>query len=260
MRRTILLTVAALTLGACSQDTPDPVELADLETFNADFSSIAYGMDGVLPGAMLHELWRLKTLPEPIKLSAEQEASITKLLDDFQKANDADLKALTKVLDDTRKAIEAGKPNAEVRALFQQATTIRQRMRAALAKLKTDIDAVLATEQIEWLATRSPARCYPTPVAPLNAEQRTAIKTLREAYVAATAVDRAAVTPALEAARKARQQGKTAAEIKAILDPVRDALTRLQAAGNKLRADVWSVLTPAQRASGCFGPEPKTGT
>lgn len=257
MRRTILITLAALALGACGQDRSEPLAADDPEAFSTEFSSVVFGIDGAIPGAALHELWRLKNLPAPIALTAEQEASLTKLLDDFQKANEADLKALTKVLDDARKAIQEGKPRSEISALLQQATTIRLRMRAAVAKLKADMDAVLTAEQKAWLASGSPNRCYPTVVAPLDADQRAAIKALRDAYTTATADDRAAVTAALEAARKARQQGKTAAEIRAILDPVRPAMTRLQEAGDKLRADIWKVLTPAQQASGCFGPAPK---
>lgn len=257
MRRTLLLTAVVLALGACSQDRADPLEPADFDSFTADFTSVAYGIDGLVPGAGLHELWRLKNLPEAIKLTAEQEAAITKLLDDFQKAHETDLKALTRVLDEARKAIEAGKPKAEIAALFQQARAIRLRMQEATARLKADMDAVLTAEQKAWLASGSPARCYPTIVAPLSAEQRAAIGALKDAFNSATAADRAAVTAALEAARKARQQGKTKAEIQAILAPVQEAMARLQAAGDKLRADIAAVLTPAQRTSGCFGPAPR---
>jgi len=257
MRRTVLLTMAALALGACSQDRSEPLGPNDFDAFATDFTAVAYGLSGPLPGAGLYELWRLKNLPEPIKLTAEQEATITNLLDDFQKAHEQDLKDLTKVLDDARKAIEAGKPRAEVSALFQEARTIHLRMRAAVAQLKADIDAALTAEQKAWLATRSPARCYPTVVAPLNAPQRQAIRALNVAFQAATLEDRTAVKAALEAARKARQQGKTRAEIQAILAPVQEAMARLQAAGDQLRADISAVLTPEQRASGCFGPGPK---
>ncbi|NJD11254.1 MAG: hypothetical protein FIB01_12740 [Gemmatimonadetes bacterium] len=221
---------------------------------------MAYGLDGLIPPAALAELWRFKNLPDAIKLTAEQEASLSKLLEDFQKTNQTDLNALAKALDDARKAIEDHKPNSDVLALLRQAMTIQQRLRTAVAKLKTDMEAVLTPQQKAWLASGSPARCYPTVVAPLNADQRTAVKALRDAYNAATATARAAVAAALEAAAKARQQGKTAAEIKAIIDPVRPAMTRLQEAGQKLREDIWKVLTPAQQSSGCFGPAPKTGT
>lgn len=260
MRSTTLVMIAALVLGACGEDRSDPAGLDQLDTFTADFSSVAYGIDGVVPGAALHELWRLERLPEPIKLTAEQEATITKLLDDYQKAHEADLKELTKLLDDARKAIQAGKTRAEVAAILQQARAVQLRLREATAKLKTDIDAVLTTEQQAWLASGSPARCYPTIVAPLSAEQRTTIKALNAAFVAATEADRAVARAALDAAAKARQQGKSREEIRAILEPARDEMQRLQEAASQLRADIWAVLTPAQRDSGCFGPAPRTGT
>lgn len=261
MRRIMLLTFAALALGACGKDKTEPLAVDDdLSSFTADFSSVAFGLNGLIPPAALSELLRFKNLPDAIKLTAEQEASLNKLLDDFQKANQADLDALAKVLNDARAAIQAGKPKADILPLLQQAAAIQLRMRTAVAKLKTDMYAVLTAEQKAWLASGSPARCYPTIVAPLSATQMTAIKALKDAYTTATAADRAAVNAALEAARKAKLAGKTAAEIKAILDPVRDAMTRLQAAGEKLRLDIWAVLTPAQQSSGCFGPAPTVKT
>ena len=260
MRRTLVVTLAALALGACSQDGSEPVGPDQFDVFTADFSSVAFGMDGVHPGAGLPELRRLLRLPDASKLTAEQEATITELLEDYQKAHEKDLKELTKLLEDARKAIEAGKPRTEVAAILREARAVHQRIREATAQLKADIDAVLSAEQKAWLASGSPARCYPIPVAPLSTAQRTAIKALYDAFHAATAADRAAVSEALEAARKARQQGKARAEIQAILAPVQDDMARLQAAGQQLRADIDEVLTAEQLASGCFGPASKRST
>jgi len=258
MRRSVLLMLAALAIGACA-DGSNPAEPAGDEAFAVDFAAVAYGMTGPLPGAGLPELQRLKRLPAEIALTAEQEATITQLLEDFQAANQAGINALVEILNEARAARQAGKPRAEIAAILERARSIHLRLAAASAALRVAIDQVLTTEQRTWLVSRSPARCYPDLVPPLNARQRQAIQQLHEEYREETTADRAAVRAALQAAKAAREAGASRQEIAAILESVKDDMQRLQEAGNQLRADLLAVLTDEQRASGCFGGPPPGG-
>jgi Spy/CpxP family protein refolding chaperone len=89
-------------------------------------------------------------------LTAEQTTRIRALQSAFLTATRADREALAKVLGDVLAARLAGKPSAEVLAILERATPIRERLAAAEAKLRADVDAVLTPEQ-------RASRCPPVP-------------------------------------------------------------------------------------------------
>ena len=82
----------------------------------------------------------------------------------------------------------------------------------------------------------------------LTAEQKAAIAALHEAFMRATAADIAALRAIELEAHDAKAAGKTREEIRAILARAVPILVRLDAAFAKLRADIWAVYTPEQRA------------
>lgn len=82
----------------------------------------------------------------------------------------------------------------------------------------------------------------------LTAEQKAAIAALHEAFMKATAADVAALRAIEREAHDAKAAGKTREEIRAILARAIPIQERLQAAFAKLRADIWAVYTPEQRA------------
>jgi Spy/CpxP family protein refolding chaperone len=82
----------------------------------------------------------------------------------------------------------------------------------------------------------------------LTAEQKAAIAALHEAFMKATAADVAALRAIEREARDAAAAGKSRDEIRAILARALPIRERLDAAFRKLRADIWAVYTPEQRA------------
>jgi hypothetical protein len=56
----------------------------------------------------------------------------------------------------------------------------------------------------------------------------------------------------VQAAMLARQNGATAEQIRAILEPVQPAMERAAAASKTLQQALLAVLTPEQRASSCL--------
>lgn len=252
MRKMLMWGLAAVTLGACSQDVSGP-GYDDLFAFaGSEFGSVAYGMPGMHPGRALPELGRLKALPDSLKLTAEQEAEIDALLVAFQAANEADLAALATIMEAARAARAAGKTRPEVAAILAPAREIHQRLLAARLQLHAAIDAVLTAAQKSWLSARREL-CTPGSVVSLTDAQKAQIRALYDAFQQANQADLEAVRAAMEQARAARQAGATREQVQAILAPARDAMTRLQAAGDALRAAIDAVLTPEQRASNCFG-------
>lgn len=82
----------------------------------------------------------------------------------------------------------------------------------------------------------------------LTAEQKAAIAALHDAFMKATAADIAALRAIEREARDARAAGKSREEIRAILARAIPIRERLDTAFAKLRADIWAVYTPEQRA------------
>ena len=82
----------------------------------------------------------------------------------------------------------------------------------------------------------------------LTAEQKAAIAALHDAFMKATAGDVAALRAIEREAREAKAAGKSRDEIRAILARALPIRERLEAAFTQLRADIWAVYTPEQRA------------
>jgi len=81
------------------------------------------------------------------QLSEAQLAQIKSLRHAFENANRADIMLLKQVADEVKAAREAGKTDAEIRAILVKADAARARVRAAEQKLFDDIMAVLTAEQ-----------------------------------------------------------------------------------------------------------------
>jgi len=250
----LALAVAALpVLTACNNDTAGPSDQLDLVSSFVLNGGFAYGVDGGLPGRGLPELRRLEMLPDSIALTTEQETEINALLETFQTAYQSQLDALNSIHEQAHTARENGATRDEMQAILMQADTIRALLIEPLGQLRDAINAVLTDAQKAWLTDHQYRRCDPTSAAPLTAEQQAQIQALRDAFMTANQADLDAVKAAHDAARAAREDGQSKAEVDAILATVADAMERLHSAGQQLRADIDAVLTPEQRASNCFG-------
>ena len=93
--------------------------------------------------------------------------------------------------------------------------------------------------------------CGPNGRPKLTEGQVAARRALREAFIEATKADKEIVKKVAREARQAREEGKPEADVAAILAKAADAHTRINAAEDKLRADLLQTLTPRQRADWC---------
>ena len=82
----------------------------------------------------------------------------------------------------------------------------------------------------------------------LTVEQKAAIAALHDAFAKATAADVAARRAIEQEARAAIKAGKSREEVRAILAKAEPIRVRLDAAFTKLRADIWAIYTPDQKA------------
>ena len=82
----------------------------------------------------------------------------------------------------------------------------------------------------------------------LTVEQKAAIAALHDAFMAANTDDIAALKAIEQQAREAITAGKSREEVRAILATGLPIQARLAAAFRQLRADIWAVYTPEQRA------------
>jgi Spy/CpxP family protein refolding chaperone len=246
MRNKALLLLSALIFAACSSDStaPDP----DLNV--NDIAIGAFGTAFTTAGAYDADLYQLRLangLPDELKLTDDQKAQIKALVDAYLAATKADREALIAILHEAAEAIRAKKPREEVRAILERGAPIRARLAAAEAALKAAIDAVLTPEQRAWLASHRPQRCDPSKFPPLTDAQKAQIRALENAFVENNKTDLEAVKNAVEQARAA----KTREEALQILNGVRPAIERLEAARRQLRIAIENVLTAEQKASGC---------
>jgi Spy/CpxP family protein refolding chaperone len=108
---------------------------------------------------------------------------------------------------------------------------------------------VLTAEQKAWLSSQDGRRCSPVS---LTEQQRTQISALVAAFQEANSADLAAVRSALAQAREARRSGVSREEVAALLEAVRPAMERIRAATAQLAEDIDALLTPEQKAAGCF--------
>lgn len=88
---------------------------------------------------------------------------------------------------------------------------------------------------------------FPDSIA-LTTEQKGAIEALHAGFMSTTATDRAALEALEVEARKARADGKSREEIKAILQRAIPIRARMASAFETLRAAILAIYTPAQRA------------
>lgn len=246
MRRLFVLTAAVLTITACSSEPTSPP---------VDIDNGMAGSELTLAGGYEANIYQdrlANALPDNIKLSDEQRAQIRSLVTAFQEATRADREALAEILRDAREAVRAGKSRDEIQSILKTAAPIRDRLIAAERKLKADIDAVLTPEQREWIASHSPRNCRPGDFPPLSEAQRSAIRALEEGFRQSNAADLEAMRAILREVRAAVQAGKPREEIAAIIARGAPIAARLAVARRNLHEQILAVLTPAQKASGCF--------
>lgn len=246
MRRLFLLTAATLTITACSSEPTSP--LIDIDVGMA-------GSELTLAGGYEAEVYQdrlVNALPDDIKLSEEQRQQIRALVSAFQQATRADREALAAILRNAREAVRAGKSRDEIQSILRTAAPIRDRLIAAERKLKADIDAVLTPEQRAWIEANSPRKCRPGDFPPLSDAQRSAIRALEAGFREANKADIEAIRVIFQEARAAAQAGKSREEIAAIIARGAPIAARLAVARRNLHEQILAVLTPAQKASGCF--------
>ncbi|MDF1505722.1 hypothetical protein PYV61_22415, partial [Roseisolibacter sp. H3M3-2] len=136
-------------------------------------------------------------------------------------------------------------------AILAEATPARLRLAEAARALSSRLLAVLTPAQRAWLEAQRPPRCDRDAAPPLSAEQAARIRALQQAHLAATQADRDALERILADVLAARQAGRPAGEVLAILERATPIRNRLVAAEAKLRTEIDAVLTPEQRASRC---------
>lgn len=251
MRRIVLTVIAAVALAACSNETTAPAD----ESQVTDFSIGAFGSALTATGGYDAELYRLRLLnglPDDLKLTTEQQAKIKALVDAFEAATKADREALNGILREALQAIKAHKSRNEVKAILAKGFAIRERLSAAEATLRSQIEAVLTPEQKAWLASHKPPRCDPSKFPPLSDAQKAQMEALETAFQTANQADIDAVRAAFEQVKAAAAAGKSRDEIQSILNGIKPAIERLATARQTLRAQLESVLTPEQKASGCI--------
>ena len=90
----------------------------------------------------------------------------------------------------------------------------------------------------------------------LTDAQRAQVKTLGDAYVAAHKVQLDSLRAIMEAAREARQAGKTQDEVRAIMEQGRAINEELAPARKDFHDAVVKLLTAQQVADGCIPPAP----
>jgi Spy/CpxP family protein refolding chaperone len=247
MRRIPAALAMALLLTACSSDTtaPDRDGAARLD----EMAAFAWGATQVGdPGNRF--MTRLAQLPPDLALSAAQAAQINALVADFVVATAADREALADVLAEARAAREAGRTQEEVRAILAAGAPVRARLQEAERGLHQSVMGVLTPAQRAWLTGRTPRE--PGPCSTITAEQRTEISGLFAAFEQDHAADLATVRSARERALAARESGASREQVAAILAEARAAMQRLMTARAALHDAVNAVLTPEQRAAGCF--------
>ena len=253
MRRIAFITIAAAALVACSSETTAPNSTAATDEITS-FSIGAFGTALTSVGGYDADLYQLRLahgLPDDLKLTADQQARIKALVDAFQAATKADREALIALLRSAEDARKAKKSKAEIKAILDQGIPIHARLAAAEADLKAHIDAVLTPAQRDWLAAHAPKRCDPSKFIPLTDAQKAQMKAFEQAFETSNKADLETVKTGLKAIYEAVEAGKSKADVQALLDSIKPAIERLATARQALRAQLESVLTPEQKASGC---------
>jgi Spy/CpxP family protein refolding chaperone len=250
MRRIALVAVASLAFAACSTDTTSPADQSLIDEFLLG-SSVALTSAGGYD-ANVYQDRLFNALPDDLRLTPDRQAKIKALITAFQTATKADHDALNAILREAKDAIIAHKSREEVKAILDRGAAIRARLAAAEAALRAAIEAVLTPEQKAWIDAHKPQKCDPSKFPPLTDAQKAQIRALEQAFQTANKADLDAVKAILEQARAAAQAGKTKAEVEAIIATAKPIMDRLEAARRSLKTQIEAVLTPEQKASGCF--------
>ena len=246
MKRTTVVLLAALALGACSKDAVSPS--SDFSTLD-DAANLAFSASFAAdPG--LNFLGAVNRLPDNLKLSTDQAAQIRALIDAFVETTQADHDALAAIEKQAKDAVTAGKSRDDVREILAQSKSIRERLEPAEQKLHAEIEAVLTADQKAWLQAHEPARCGVT----LTDDQKNQMSSLIAAYQQANQADLAAIRTAFESAQAAHNNGETRDQVEAILNAVRPNMERVRSAAAALQAAIAALLTPDQLSSGCGLP------
>jgi Spy/CpxP family protein refolding chaperone len=251
MKKTTVVLLLAAFVGACGEETVAPSETTDLLEMEAILAFDAGGVSA--PGGHLVGIHRL---PRELQPTAEQEAQIKALLERFQAATQADREKLARIFRQAEEARRTGSSREEVAAILAQANEVRRRMAAAEQQLAAAILNLLTAEQKAWLEANQPTRCNTRTAPQLTEAQRSQIAALLAAYEENNKADLETLKNALERARQAQRNGASREEIAQILQSARDAAARLHAAQAELAAAIDALLTPEQKASGCFRNSP----
>ena len=249
MRRLAFVAVTALSLAACSNDTTSPQSTLTLSDAGA------YGTALTVAGGYDAETYQnrlVNGLPDSLRLTDEQRTRIKALIDAFVQSTKSDRDALNAILREAHQAVEAKKSRSEVEGILARGSEIRKRLAAAESKLKSDIDGVLTAEQKAWLASHSPKSCRADQFPPLTDAQKAQIRSLETAFQQNNKADLDLVKSILDEAQAAIKAGKSRDEITAILQKAAAPMARLMIARAELRTAILNVLTPEQKASGCF--------
>ncbi|MEO8193271.1 MAG: Spy/CpxP family protein refolding chaperone [Gemmatimonadales bacterium] len=250
MRRIVFIALTAFSLAACSSDTSGPVS-PDVATLDAG----AFGTALTLAGGYDAETYQnrlVNAFPDELKLSDDQRAKIRALIESFQQSTRADREALGAIIREARAAAEAHKSRAEIEAILAKGNAIHARLVEAEAKLKSDIDAVLTPEQRAWIAAHSPKACRADKFPPLSDAQKAQIRALEIAFQERNKADIESVKAILDEAQAAIRSGKSREEVSRILEKAGPVIVRLAAQRKTLHDQILAVLTPEQKASGCF--------
>ena len=245
MRRIVFATIAALSIAACSNDAtgPDSSALLAIDAAGAGTAlTVVGGYDGEIFQDRL-----VNGLPDSLKLTDSQKAAIKAVVSAFEASTKADRDSLNKLLGDARKSLGKKGNGSTLEQTLGAAAPIIARLRTAEEKLKTDIDAILTAEQRAWVASHSPRQCKPGSFPALTSTQKAQIKALENGFRETNKADLETVDAALKNAK-----GKSADEIKTILDSIAPVRARLDAARKKLTDDIANVLTAEQKNSGCL--------
>lgn len=247
MRKILLVTLAALSLNACSSDTTGPG--------SANLDEAAFGTAMTLAGGYEADLYQerlFNALPDDLELSDDQKTKIRDIVRAFEESTKADRDALRDILRQAREASQAGKPRAEVQAIAEQGGAIRSRLNAAAKKFVADIDAVLTPAQRAWIRAHRPADCRAEDFPALTDAQKSQIRDLERNFRESHKADLDAIKAIFAEAKNALGSGKSQNEVAAILAQTIPIANRLATARKDLRDDILAVLTPQQRASRCF--------
>lgn len=244
-------TMSLMVAAACSDTSTSPLAgLAGSDDLVRSALALSQtGLSGTV--TVVREVALLDKLPANLKLSDEQRAKLTQLVDGHASATRIDRDALNSIATRAMNAINNGRPREEVIKILDEAKPVQQRLASADADLIRSLATILTAEQNAWLQSQLPAPCDRSKFPPLTAEQQRQIASLDSAFAVNNRADIEAVRAFLVKASDAKAAGKSEAEINAILEPVKPILDRLAAATRKLQEAIAAVYTAEQKATGC---------